>query len=311
MNGNETNESSHHHVGRSHLALTAQLYKAVATMQHIDEIFLWLAQALMHTFDIEITQCWALQENSVNQHFIQLRYMAEKSHVLPQQIVANNQVAAVVGQLQNTYHSIVQKEVERLFPSYQANLLARYGLSYCTCYFHKNPALFLPAPQGSTDQAIPTPLNVTILLFSRRSYPQHVLASINLTCERAIQIAGDRGFLFPAGPILSSRSPSAPVQPSGPLAKLNIAQLIPHRLEDDAFLKSSNPFAGSASISDKLARRLYSAIDGNKSIGELRSSLHMDMKEFSHALNFLLSQQRVQLLEPGGQPVPSSLFLQT
>jgi hypothetical protein len=302
------NESSHGHGGNSHLVLTAQLYKAIATMQHIDEVFLWLAQAVVYTFDIEIAQCWAFQENYNNQRYIQLRYMAKKSYPLP---VADNQMAALVEQLQNTNNSILQTEVERLFPPYQAKLLTRYGLGYCAGYFHRNPALFLPVPQGWTDQANPAALDITILLFSRRSHPEHVLASINLICERVIQVAGSRGFFLPAEPILARRLQESAVQSSGPLAKLNIARLIPHRLEDDTLLKSSSPFASIAPISDKLARRLYSAIDGNKSIGELQSSLHMDMKEFSHSLNFLLSQRRVQLFEPGGQPIDTSWFLQT
>jgi hypothetical protein len=301
------NESSHSLGGNSQLVLTAQLYKTITTMQHIDEVFSWLAQALVYAFDIEVAQCWALQENYNNQHFMQLRSMAKKSSPLP---VVNNQVAAIVGQLQNAYTSILQKEVERIFPPYQAKLLARYGLSYCTCYFHRNAALFLPVAQGSTDQAIPAALNVTILLFSRHAHPEQMLASVNLICERAMQAANNRGFLLPAGPILARRSQNTSVQPSGPLTKLNIARLIPHRLEDDTLLKSSSPFASTAPISDKSARRLYSAIDGNKNIGELQSGLHMDMKEFSHALNFLLSQRRVQMFEPGGQAVDSTWFLQ-
>src|SRR6202022_2881126 len=52
----------------------------------------------------------------------------------------------------------------------------------------------------------------------------------------------------------------------------------------------------SSIIQDKNARRLYLAIDGRKSIGELASVMQLTTQEFYAALSLLLAQKRVQIL---------------
>src|SRR2546430_7260750 len=74
-------------------------------------------------------------------------------------------------------------------------------------------------------------------------------------------------------------------------------------------LKSSNPLAGSIVIADKKARRLFADIDSRKTIGELRSTLDMDVKEAYKALPILVAQTRIQLYEPGGELVDKQVFL--
>lgn len=83
--------------------------------------------------------------------------------------------------------------------------------------------------------------------------------------------------------------------------------LIPHRCQEADLMVSNN--LRSVVIANKHARHLYAAIDGRRNIYELRVLTHLNMEEVSRALQLLLVQHRIQLYEPGGQPVESSLFL--
>jgi hypothetical protein len=75
-------------------------------------------------------------------------------------------------------------------------------------------------------------------------------------------------------------------------------------------MTSSNPFASSVVISDKQARRLYSAIDGRKNVDEICRVLFIDLKEAYQALRILWTQHRIELYGPAGEVVDSSLFFE-
>lgn len=72
---------------------------------------------------------------------------------------------------------------------------------------------------------------------------------------------------------------------------------------------SDNPFASSAVISDKQARRLHAAIDGRMNVANLCEATGMDIKEVYAALQTLLTLRRVEIYEPNGRLVNASLFL--
>jgi hypothetical protein len=80
--------------------------------------------------------------------------------------------------------------------------------------------------------------------------------------------------------------------------------LIPHRLEDPA----NNPLAASVDIADKQARRFYAAINGRRTVRELCTLTSLEKKEVSGVVQRLLAHHRIQLSEPGGQLVESSLL---
>jgi len=71
----------------------------------------------------------------------------------------------------------------------------------------------------------------------------------------------------------------------------------------------SNPLDISVVIPDKHARRLYAAIDGRKTVDELCSITHLDLKEVHRALQILLAQHRIQLYTTDGKQVDSLLLL--
>lgn len=71
---------------------------------------------------------------------------------------------------------------------------------------------------------------------------------------------------------------------------------------------ADNPFASKAIISDKSARRLHLAIDGQSNVATLSASTGMNMKETYEALRKLLKQNRIEFCELNGQPVRDPLF---
>jgi CheY-like chemotaxis protein len=90
---------------------------------------------------------------------------------------------------------------------------------------------------------------------------------------------------------------------------LALQKLIPHRSGDTDLLRSSNPLDSSVVIPDKRARRLYAAIDGQKTVDELCSITHLDIEEVYRALQILLAKHRIQLYTTYGKQVDNSLLL--
>ena len=113
-------------------------------------------------------------------------------------------------------------------------------------------------------------------------------------------------------PQIASRSPvpqEVPVQEALAQGEQSaLLDLIPRPKQDARLLVSSSPFASSATISDKQALRLYTAIDGRKTVAELCSSTSMTLKEAHTALQTLLSLQRIELYALDGQLVDVTLL---
>ena len=89
--------------------------------------------------------------------------------------------------------------------------------------------------------------------------------------------------------------PANPPSPPREEPSLTLNKLIPHRSEDANLMSSSNPLSRSVVISDKQARRLYAAIDGQKNVEELSTVTNLDVKEVSKALQLLLDQHLIYL----------------
>lgn len=98
--------------------------------------------------------------------------------------------------------------------------------------------------------------------------------------------------------LISSPSPS-PRQ-----AAAVLLDLIAHRLEDPA----TNPLAASVGIADPQARRFYAAINGRRTVRELCTLTALEEPEVAGVVQRLLAHHRIQLAEPGGQLVESSLL---
>ena len=301
------NNASQSYISRRQLTFTPQLFKAAETMHHIDELFLWLNRIFLHYFDVQVAQMWGFQSLVTGKLIIKLRAMEGQDTSIPQSILVNDQVATLVGNMLSQQQSFMLLGVNNLFSLHQASLLARYGLNYCFCDFlHSN--LLLPLMLNATTEEIPTPCAIAVLLFFRRFPAQDDLSTINIVLGQSFSLAGSRGLLLPASTTSGSLS-ALPVNSSSHPLQLHLSELIPHRLEDANAMRSSNPFTSSAVLGDKMARRLFAAIDGRKNIGEISTSIGMDLKEVYLALEFLLEHQRVQLYEPAGQLVDGLKFI--
>ena len=294
------------------LAIMSQLLKAIATMQHFDELLRWLAYMIVQRLDIQVAQLWTNQGEHPARPMMQLRALISQDASLPEQIVINDQVGAMVQRWVHERINYQPQPVENVFPHYQALLLRRYGLAYVTSCFN-NSNLLPPQSIASPYIAPPTSLSVITLLFSRRGPQLHFVPIINGLVDQALTAAGNRGLLAPAGfaahrqsgaqvPLQQPVTPPVPVMPS-------LSELIPQRKEDPSLMLSSNPFAKAPTIGDKQARRLYALIDGHTSVAELARFAGMNVKEVSNTLQTLVRQNRVELYGPDGRPVePSALF---
>jgi len=87
------------------------------------------------------------------------------------------------------------------------------------------------------------------------------------------------------------------------------SELIPHRVPNSEAMRASNPFAGPTVIGDELARRLYAAIDGRKTIMELAAVTELEMNEVLRVLRVLLKEDFIQIYDSAGLMAESTLLL--
>ncbi len=277
-------------------------------MHHIDELFQWLSSVVAQRFHTEVAAIWAVQQaRNTGQFSIQLRSLTSLDSSLPQHTVTNNQVVGTVEQWVKGRRSSHLEAVDNVFTAYQASLLKRYSLYYCSSHFMSGNVLLPPANNATAAECLPAPFAMTMLIFLRQVPAQDISPAVNTILEHAIQTAASRGLLLP---MYSSAAQSPPAQMATPPLRRSISmeELIPRRRMDAQLLMSSNPLSGSVDIADKHARRLYAAIDGRKNIGELSSATKMTVNEAISALQKLLAQHRVEVYEPGGRAVASALL---
>src|SRR5690242_18796265 len=89
------NHSSTDDINRRQMTVMAQLFRAVTTMNHIDELFRWLAYMMVQRFDVQLTQLWANQNDYADLNAVRLRSMVRQDSSLPEQISVNDQVASI------------------------------------------------------------------------------------------------------------------------------------------------------------------------------------------------------------------------
>lgn len=333
MNNFEINQaSSQTDPTGQQLTMAAQLLKIIVTMNHMDQLFQWISAMVARHLQTQVTEIWSVQQSRMTGQFaIQLRALACLDASLPQHIVTNNYVAAAVDNFFRGQRSYPLEQVSNVFPAYQTSLLKRYGLHYCSSHLIESNVLLPPASDRMADN-LPAPFRINVFFFLHHPPAQDIATTINFVLEQAIQAASSRGLLVPmSGPsgetmtppigsisALPPINPITPPIPSGPRVPsapfpshpsrptLMIRELVPRRRMDADLLKSSNPLSGAVDIADKQARRLYAAIDGRKSINELSIVTHQNLNETIAALQKLLAQKRVEVLDPDGKLVDFS-----
>jgi DNA-binding response OmpR family regulator len=88
-----------------------------------------------------------------------------------------------------------------------------------------------------------------------------------------------------------------------------LLDLIPRRITDQEAMRMSSPFVNTPMLKDEEARRLYSAIDGKKTVIELAIVTGLEPKEIFKLLRMLLSEKHIEVYDSAGQPVEDTLLL--
>ena len=291
-----------------HFIILKQMMQASMTMNHIDELLVWLTYTLVEHLDIQVMQIWAKQTSSTGQASLSLRTTACQDRLLPEHVVSNKQIAEMVGRLLRERRSAVLQPVDDSLSSYQAKLLTRYGLNYWSGHFLDGGDLYLQTNEAFSGRKAVTQFDMMALLFLRRTPSRSLLTTTSRILEQVIPTMQRRQLLLPPiADINSSPMTSNNIQQRPPL--LSLAEIIPHRVPCAEAMHSRSPFTRTPVISDKLASRLYLAVDDRKSLVELLSVTQMGMKEMETALRILLMQKLIQLFDLAGQPIDRSLFI--
>lgn len=86
-----------------------------------------------------------------------------------------------------------------------------------------------------------------------------------------------------------------------------LLQLIPRRVLSEDAMQTSNPLASALMVKDKQARRVYTQIDGKKSITRLVALTGLEAEEVIKALRMLLQAKYIALYDETGQRVEDAL----
>jgi hypothetical protein len=145
---------------------------------------------------------------------------------------------------------------------------------------------------------------MVVSLFTQQAFNPNLLPTISHILEDALSIAKNRRLLLsPVKPIFSN-----PADHPAQSRQFMLNDLIPRWRQSIQVMQANNPLANATPITDKSARQLYFAIDGKKNITELTNIFQFDQEEFYLALQFLLKQKLIQLYDPNGKAIDSSLF---
>ncbi len=293
------------------LTIVTQLLQAIETMHRPEEIFQWLASVIVQHFDVSIIQFWTRETSWSDHPSAQLRALACQDRSLPAYMIAEK-LTMTVEHIPREQRIFLPQLVEQVFPHFQASLLKRYGLNYCTYYLIDKKVSFAPTEYTLSHESTLMGLTLMALLLLRHHPQQDLIPTISTILEQAVGIAEKHRLLLPVvansgGLAPSDRlalpdrlSPSRELLPQEqPSALLD---LIPRPKQDARLLVSSNPFASSVTISDKQALRLYTAIDGRKTVEELLST-GITLKEVQTALQTLLKLDCIEMYTLKGQLV--------
>jgi hypothetical protein len=297
------------------MTLIAQLGQSIATMQHIDELFQWLAYAIVQHFTIQLVQFWVNQMTQTDKLAVQLRTVVRHDPTIPEKLIVNDYMASIAQRVMSERRSYYAQPIATLFPPYQAQLLSRYGLNYCgACFTSKN--MLLPPPQSvPSSERVPVPFALTSLLISRQSPHMDVISTISMILEQAVIMAGRHNLLLsnvshtPAPfapqtplPFIRQLTPPPATQPAYQETVFTLEQLIPRRTQDANQHLTENTSSHAAIISDKKARRLLAAINNRTNVASLSAVTGMSIKEVYMALQILLSQRHIEFYGPDGNP---------
>jgi hypothetical protein len=280
------------------ISLIAQLMQEIVYMHHVDDAFRWVANAMVYHLDIPTIQFWAVQRNSSGQSHIVPRATASQNLSLLQHLSLNQQILFVISRLLQEQRAVFSLPIEQIFSSEQTPLLSQNGWRYWSCYFLHDSAL-LPSRIGSEAQNVPTPLLMAVSFFLRAPFSEKQERAIGFLLEQTLRLLHNRNLLTSA---VNQPTPTAPLPP------ISFADIIPRRAQDVEISQANNPFASATILTDKNARRLYSAIDGEKTLSALAQSLSLNEQEIRQALHYLFQQRKISFYTRDQQAIDPSFF---
>jgi hypothetical protein len=299
----------------SHQQLTAimmELSQRVVAVHHVDEMFFWLARIISQHLDVAVVEFWTKQANSIGDFSLDLRAVACQGGEVPERLIANDAVRMIIEGIHHDHRGFWLKSVVDLFTPYQATLLSRYGLGYCSSYLLKSAALLPPQKNDFSAGKIATPLVLGVLLFLEHPPSQRLLLGIGHILERALTVAKKQGLLFATenGEAITTSSNHAPLQQQPPL---RLADLVPRHArstnKNTNSAKMGNLDEELAELPNRQTRQVYAAIDGQRTVAELASFTHLSIEEIRASIRILTLRHRVRLYEPGGLLVDSACYL--
>ena len=294
----EKNPSNSNLTGKSMrpIAIVSQLLRAVANMHHIDELFTWIADILVQSFDVVFVQLWANQAYSTGISRRKVRASTSQNPFQALEVFEGVEFRTYIERMLREQQGILSIPVTRIFSQYQAGILAQQNCLYWTMYFISQD-VFLPPPQRHPEEEeVPTPLQMIFSFFTRQPLQVSQARAISFLIEQAFRIAIGHGLLSRSSEKLEEVSQST------------FASLIPERIQTIKIEQGENPFNSAIVISEKRSRQMYSLIDGKKNVKELTVLMQMNQKEAVKMLQSLFSQGYIKIREVGGKSVEISTF---
>jgi hypothetical protein len=279
------------------VVLIAQLMQSIAQMRHLDEVFIWLSNALVRSLDLPVVQLWKTELDNTGQFQAELRALTTQNSSLPQEMYLNNQVLGMVERLFHKRQSIMSLPIQGFFPPLQASLCTVYDLHYWAGYFLDSDTLSAPAGTVAVSRPKSSPLTVIASFFTAVPLSTDQMRAINYVLKQAMRIIMTRKFQT------FQNSLDIAQENVDKETSIALADIIPTRSQDLQQYQAANPFAYASIIADKKARRLYSAVDGRKCVAELAQITRLAQEELAEALRYLFQQQKIEFYTSGGEQV--------
>ncbi|HEY6540338.1 MAG TPA: hypothetical protein VIZ18_05340 [Ktedonobacteraceae bacterium] len=288
--------------GKLRMAVATELMRVIRDMRHADELFQWLSDALVQHFGAQVVQFWVAQVDYQGQYFMKLQVLSSRDNSIPYRVALSKPFADLAGEIRSWQTDLPLSLVGNVFSSFQASLLQRYGSYYCFAEYLSSKGQY-----ASKGQTTFMPLEAVALLFFNKPPQPDFPQSISYVLRLAMQLAEGNGMLV--SPSDAQSTAAGYRHQVAQKVVPDLADLVPRRTENTALMTTSNPLTSHVVITDKLARRLYREIDGQKNVQELCDVTHLDMRAVLQALRTLLDERHIELLDASGQRADGSLLL--
>jgi len=224
MESNKNGPFSHHSPGErmQPLALVGPLMQNAASMHHVDELFLWLANAMVQQWSIPLVQFYVTQTYSTEPAQTEVRAAASFDPSLLQNKYLNIEVIIAIERNLQSRQDFIALPIENIFPPKQAYFFAQYNLHHWVGYFLRRNELLAFMRDQPTEGKIATPLHLMVSIFTQQFPSQQFLRAVSFLLGQGLRIAEGRGFFTPITPMATplTASPAAPpINPYSPPEK--------------------------------------------------------------------------------------------